>query len=128
MTLLQWSDDLDVHVDAMNSEHKELIRLMNDVSDANATGVRASVAGALERLVAYTVKHFENEEAYMASIDFAGLATHKLIHKDLLDRVGRFVSDFHDSGGAQLPKAFFDFLKFWLLSHIQGIDTKYGNN
>lgn len=127
MSLLQWNDKLDVCVDGMNQEHVELIRLMNIVYDANSGGIgRARIGVALNNLVQYTVKHFKNEEAYMKSVEFSGLKSHKYIHKDLLSRVEKYVGDFNSSGSDTLPSDFFEFLKFWLVSHIQGIDMKYG--
>ena len=67
-----------------------------------APGVEASVASgfltvdgeragprsgppALGELGDYTVKHFEQEEAYLESISYSGLANHKAIHADLLE-------------------------------------------
>lgn len=126
MSLLEWTDKLDVHVDSMNQEHVELIRLMNAVYDVNERE-KTAVGGALDNLVRYVVKHFEDEEAYMESVGFKGLKSHQIIHKDLLDKVGKHVEDFKRSQSDALPDDFFAFLKFWLVSHIQGIDSKYGS-
>ncbi len=128
MSLLQWSNRLDVHVEAMNQEHAHLIDLMNTVYDANTGADRAGIISALDTLVRFVVKHFQNEEAYMESIGFSGLKTHRYIHKDLLERVGKFVDEFKRSESDRLSREFFEFLKFWLVSHIQGIDTKYGES
>ena len=129
MSLLQWSERLDVHDDGMNREHVELIRLMNVVYDANAGGnSKADIVTALDNMVLFVVKHFENEEAHMESIGFSGLKKHKYIHKDLLDRVGKYVQEFKESQSKVLPEDFFEFLKFWLVSHIEGIDTKYAKS
>ena len=126
MSLLQWSEKLDVNVAGMNQEHVQLIKLMNTVYDANSQCAgKANITKALDDLVKYVVMHFENEEAYMESIGFSGLKTHKYIHKDLLDRVGGHVEDYKNAQSDSLPDSFFEFLKFWLVSHIQGIDTKY---
>lgn len=126
MSLLQWSDRLDVHDQKMNQEHQELIRLMNAVYDANAAGNgKTHIASALDSLVRCVVEHFASEEAHMESIGFSGLRSHKYIHKNLLDRVGKYVQDFKESQSDVLPEDFFEFLKFWLVSHIQGVDTKY---
>lgn len=121
---MEWDESLDVRVQAMNDEHIELIRLMNIVFEVNGNG-RDAVGASLSDLVNYTVEHFDNEEAYMESVGFDGLKTHKLIHKSLLERVGEFVEEFTTSGSDVLPDDLFDFLKFWLVTHIKGIDTKY---
>ncbi|MFV2040030.1 MAG: bacteriohemerythrin [Acidimicrobiales bacterium] len=124
MALLEWSESLDVHVDPMNIEHVELIRLMNVAYDVNGTG-RVVVAAALSELVDFLVTHFAHEEAYMESVGFEGLETHRGIHDDLLAKMAKHVQDFRGSDSGVLPEEFFEFLKFWLVSHIQGIDAEY---
>jgi len=129
MSLLQWTEKLDVRVDKMNQEHVVLIDLMNTVFDANSQRAsKAVISSALDELVNYVVLHFANEEAYMDSIGFEGVKTHKSIHKDLLKRVGGHVADYKSGSSAFLPDEFFEFLKFWLVSHIQGIDVKYSKH
>ncbi len=74
--------------------------------------------------MAYTQRHFTDEEAYMARIHYAGLESHQKLHQKLLDKVTQHVAAFEASG--HLSEAFFSFLAFWLSAHIQGIDAKYG--
>lgn len=126
MPFIEWNDSLDVKVKAMNDEHKELIRLMNDLYDkVEAKANKEILTKSLVALKEYTIKHFEDEEKYMESIDFAELKTHKNIHKALLDKLAGFEEKFLTTGG--IGQDFFDFLSFWLRSHIKGIDTKYSN-
>lgn len=54
---------------------------------------------------------------------FAGLATHKIIHLQLLEQVQKHATEFQRTG--LLGDAFFQFLAVWLTSHIRGIDSKY---
>ena len=125
MTVLAWNDNFDVGVEAMNDEHKVLIEIMNRLHDlVENDASRLEQKKALEELGQYTVKHFADEEAYMASIGWDGLATHKLIHQKLLADFGTHKAAFDDGG--ELTSKFFAFLKIWLKAHIQGIDKKYG--
>ena len=125
MSLLDWSKSLDIGVEAMNSEHKVLLAIMNKLYDRNeAKAERQELKGVLKELGDYTVKHFNDEEAFLLSIQFPDLEKHKLIHKSLLEKFGAHVADFTKSG--VLEKSFFEFLKMWLSAHIQGIDMKYG--
>lgn len=124
---LEWTkEELGTNVDAMDSQHKILIGIMNKLYEQNQSGADfATLSATVDELVNYTVRHFAEEEAYMESIGFEGLATHKIIHKKLLDEVGGHVSNFKKSGG-KVDEKFFNFLRFWLSSHIRGIDQKYG--
>jgi len=114
-----------IKVQAMDREHETLIGLMNKVHTLHQAGAATpALAKALNELVAYTQKHFADEEAYMAKIGFPELRLHAGIHKQLLERVGVFAAEFARTGA--LTDAFFAFLKMWLKAHICGIDAKYG--
>lgn len=114
-----------VHVPEMDREHQQIIACMNKLhSLSQAAAPAAQLARALDDLVAVTVRHFTDEEAYMTRIGFADLPRHKLVHKSLLDKVVSYKTAFEASGS--LGDDFFAFLKFWLKAHICGIDVKYG--
>jgi hemerythrin-like metal-binding protein len=116
---------LSVKVTAMDDEHKVLISKMNALHAAHTQGKdKAAIQVILNDFVQYTLKHFADEEAYMAKIQFAGTDTHKLIHKQLLGKVKEHIAAFEASG--KLTNDFFTFLSVWLTAHIRGVDAKYG--
>lgn len=125
MTHIEWTSELDVNVAAMNDQHKILINYMNQLSDkveAGETGEK--LKPLLDKLVNFAIKHFQDEEAYMEKIAYDGLARHKLQHQRLLANMQTFLDEFNQKG--QLTDEFFRFLKVWLMSHIKGVDKKYG--
>jgi len=125
MPIMTWDSSLDVGVETMNDEHKQILDLMNEIHDRAATGETGQAMTALvERLAQVTIDHFRDEEAYMASVDFAGLASHKLIHADLLKKYTAHADAIRANGGT-VPSDFLLFLKLWLTAHIKGIDMKY---
>jgi hemerythrin-like metal-binding protein len=116
-----------INVPDMDREHQILIGHMNAVHSLHrAKAGKAAIAAALDELVAYTRKHFADEEAHMARIGHAGLRIHAGIHRQLLERVGAFAADFARTGA--LTEDFFVFLRMWLKAHICGIDIKYAHN
>ncbi len=126
MPLMNWDNSLDVGVDAMNREHQDILDLMNKIYDAREAGQRgASVVALVDQLGQVTIDHFRDEEAYMDRIGYEGLASHKLIHKDLLAKFTGFAEEIRASQG-EVPEKFLTFLKLWLSAHIRGIDMKYG--
>lgn len=127
MAYFEWSNDYDLGVDAMNSEHQRLIALMNRLHDGWAAKAGPTLVGAaLVELQRYTVEHFANEERFMASVEFPGLRTHKGIHETLLGQLRDHAEQFKRT--QELGADFFHFLKFWLSAHIRGIDRKYGDH
>ncbi len=127
MAYMEWSNDLDVKVAAMNREHQRLITLMNRLHELNdKRASKKEIRGALNSLATYTVTHFNNEEAYLEKINFKGLRSHKLIHKNLLEEMRKHIAAF-EKGDGRLSEKFFGFLRRWLVSHIRGIDGKYAD-
>lgn len=126
MPLMNWDSSLDVGVDKMNDEHQQILSLMNRIYDAREAGQTGpDIITLLERLGQVTIDHFRDEEAYMEKIGYPGITSHKLIHKDLLDKFTAFASEIKANGG-EVPEKFLTFLKLWLSAHIRGIDMKYG--
>lgn len=123
----QWSDkEYGLDVSEMDAEHKTLIEKMNllyEAADNKEPFERLQFL--VDDLADYTVQHFRDEEAFMESIGFPGLDTHKIIHEQLLKQFGEHVAKFQQS--QNLSEDFFGFLKVWLSAHIRGIDMKYSD-
>ncbi len=130
MAFFEWDASLDVNVNEMNEQHKTLIGLMQVLYDKSESGVfsKDEVNACLDDLVNYVIQHFADEEKYMASIQFPGLSAHQQIHGHLLTDLGRLVTNFKQGTSAKISAEFVIFLKFWLSTHIRGIDTKYGEH
>lgn len=125
MALMQWDDTLDVGVDEMNREHQQLLDLMNKLHDAHNDGRPGrEILSILDRLGQATVKHFQDEEAYMERTNYPKFSQHQLIHKDLLTKFGDHSKTIHAANG-NIESDFFLFLKLWLAAHIKGIDMQY---
>ena len=124
--ILTWTATLATHVDEMDKEHQTLINLMNKLNKlCKDKAPKSEIGKALEELGAFTVKHFSDEEQYMQSINFSQLSTHKIHHKQLLERFTEHATNFKNGPQSVLPDEFFEFLKFWLTTHIMHIDQKY---
>ncbi len=122
----EWNNKLDVHVEAMNDEHKMIIALMNQMHDeVEQKAPHEKVLKTIAELEAFAVTHFSEEEAYLESIKYPGVRQHQEIHKKLLERYAIQKEEFIKSNGQTAPQ-FFSFLKVWLSSHIMGIDSHYG--
>lgn len=127
MALMEWSKDLTLEVQNMDDQHKVLLGLMNRLYEDHMNGANYfALKDTFEELAEMTTIHFKEEEEYMESIEFPGLATHKVIHQDLLKKFSMHQALFNEKQA--LNEEFFVFLKFWLRSHIMGIDTKYAKH
>lgn len=128
MSFMDWEARFELGVARMDEEHKGLIAAMNDVHDLDAKGAdKARIDAAIARLATLTQQHFADEEAHMEAIGFPDLRAHRILHKDLLDKFTKHYDAFR-AGTGKVDRALFDFLAFWLRSHIVGIDRKYADH
>lgn len=126
MPIMSWDASLDIGVEPMNLEHQEILTAMNRVYDAAAQGLRGQAVNDLvANLLAVTLRHFQDEERFMERIGYPDRDRHKQLHARLLAQLHDHAQAIHAAGGHP-SEEFFQFLKFWLTSHIKGIDTKYG--
>ncbi len=126
MAFLNWSDEFSTGVAAYDAEHKKLMAMINELHDAMTAGTAKSKLGdILDRLVTYTVEHFNHEERVLARHNYPGLAEHKRQHELLKKQVLEFRAK-ASSGASLFSIELSKFLKDWLLQHIQREDKKYG--
>jgi hemerythrin-like metal-binding protein len=124
--LLAWSPALSVGVLSIDDEHKQLIKVANDLHDAMKQGKAQSQLGAaLKELVDYTGYHFEHEEGQMAKYSYPKLAEHQAEHHDLFKTVEDLQAR-QRAGESCLTVQVFEFLKNWLMGHIQRSDKAFG--
>jgi hemerythrin len=125
MALIQWSDKLSVGIPAMDEQHKELVRMTNELHAAMLERkAREVIGGILGGLAEYTKKHFWDEEVIFTKQNIPGLLKHKKLHAEFVATVEKFQRDF-SSGSVTLSLEVMNFLKDWLVNHIQGADQEY---
>ena len=125
MAFLNWSTALHIGVSAMDAEHQQLVKLMNDLHQLHESRApKPTMLSALKALFDYTLKHFKDEEEYMRRIKYDGYKVHCITHQHLISKLTDF-RDAYVSGRSELNAEFFNFLKLWLSAHILQIDVKY---
>jgi hemerythrin len=125
MAFFDWNDSYSVGVSEINTQHKKLVFLINDLNTAMAAGKgRDAVGSIVAELVKYTVDHFSTEERYFDKFKYADADTHKAEHKALVKKVADFQQNLAQ-GKAVLSIELMNFLKDWLINHIKGTDKKY---
>ena len=125
--LMAWSQTLSVGVPFIDDEHKRLVEIANNLHDSMKQGQgQAQLGTSLEELADYTTYHFAHEESAMVRHGYPQLEEHRAVHKDLL----KAVSDLQvrqKAGEVCLTVQVFEFLKNWLVTHIQGADKAFGD-
>ena len=128
MALITWSNMFSVGVTEIDTQHKKLIDLINQLNDAMQAGKGADVLGkVLSELINYTVYHFGYEESQMSQHHYEDTPAHKHEHKKFVDTVGDFKKKF-DTGSAVISVEIMNFLRDWLTNHIMKTEKKLGQS
>lgn len=126
MPLLTWTEKLSVGVGMLDEDHKRLVGMVNELFDAMQAGKGRDVLGRiLDGLVQYTKIHFAHEESFFARTAYPAAAAHKQEHDALTQQVVEVQRKYAAGGDAALSLEVLQFLKNWLVKHIQGSDQKY---
>ncbi|MCW8928651.1 MAG: bacteriohemerythrin [Gammaproteobacteria bacterium] len=123
---LVWKDEYSVGVEEMDNDHKKLLNLINQLQTAvNYYTGKEFEEKALDELVDYTKTHFKKEEKLMEDNDYADFDAHKLQHEKFIGKVNEFIEEYKKDADVTVVKTL-EFLKAWLIEHINGTDKEYG--
>lgn len=126
MPLMEWTEKLSVGVPRFDAEHRRLVDMVNDLFDAVQSGRgREALGNILDDLIIYTETHFTNEEAALRDCGFPDLEAHLEEHHLLTDQVRDIRRKYLSGPSATLSMEVMNFLKNWLIKHIQGSDRRY---
>jgi hemerythrin len=125
--LVAWDEKYSVGIPLIDDQHKELIRLTNELyrgcldgDDEARTFFMITVRGVLD----YVKYHFSAEEKLMENARYPLLEVHKKQHEGFVLQLVKDVKNYHD-GRKFVPNAFVRYLRDWILSHIAIMDTQY---
>lgn len=126
MVSMAWSEAYSVGSAMLDSDHRILIELLNQLQDATETGQSRQVVGSVLNVLAeYAEHHFRREEAVMAQIGYLGRADHERQHRALEARVTAIRECWQAGKHQALGEEVLTFLKKWLTEHILAADKAY---
>jgi len=124
---IEWSEDLAVHHDQIDAEHRYLIGIINELHDAIADGRgREVVADTLAKLADYTIWHFSREEQIMRRVGYPHLDEHVAQHGALIDELGKRAWEL-EVGEDAVTERTMTFLKDWIYAHLRTDDKDLVN-
>jgi len=124
----KWSSEYSVGIDTIDSQHKELINILNRLFVAVFQREGDTViSGILDALVDYTKTHFALEERLMRDAKYKYLEPHIAEHRKLINQLDELCKK-HLIEEKTIYFEMLRFLKKWLKDHIKGIDTLYSED
>jgi hemerythrin len=123
-TLLQWKPAYTLGVPSVDHEHRELIKLINDVySHLDNNSAPDRIEACLEDIYAGISSHFALEERHMREAEYGEYRAHKDEHEELLDQLRDMMDGFIDdpeSGEELLQSRLAD----WFGRHFATFDAR----
>lgn len=117
---LKWSQHLSVGNAMIDSDHKNLITVVNRMMDAINAEDRVSLSKAFELFEAYMRIHTQNEEKIAEAVNYP-FTQDKLAQLQLMDELKYMINKLACMNGAwpdNVPEMYSRFLADWITDHI----------
>jgi hemerythrin len=116
-------------VDEEHAKLFEIIRRTNDVIHAQYLHDKYDkIMDILDELKEYTIKHFSDEENYMESINYEGLAAQKRAHETFINKLAETSLEEIDDNQENYLDDIIAYLLNWLSNHILKMDKLIPTN
>ena len=125
MQLLQWSKDYELGLDDVDSQHKQLISMINQLSIAVEYGQQnPEVLPLVDRVHDYAQTHFKVESDIFTKYEYPDRVDHEAEHATFIDKV-KYVRRQCELLDTPMSAKIRDFLLHWFCNHIKTKDLKY---
>jgi hemerythrin len=121
-----WNSTLETGHLLIDSQHKELIKTINELVDACHQGQAADqVSKTLNFLLDYTKRHFHDEEALQQQSNYPDYPNHHKLHEDFVQSVVSLAAELKQTGPTpQIINKIVSGVGNWLVQHIMQQDTQ----
>lgn len=124
----EFTDEYLVGIELIDSEHKELFRIVDKanhlIKSYNEASGYDKILDILDQLREYTKEHFADEEEYMESIGYEGLEAQKRAHDAFIQKLENINIEEIDENPQEALERLLEFLLGWLINHILYTDKK----
>ena len=125
MEKIIWNEKFSVGIREIDAQHKELIRMINQLIETKDTKVDSeTISDILTKMTQYTDYHFQTEEQYLIDNNYPDYASHKEQHAKFKKKAVAFCMETM-AYKETVPTEILSFLKDWLTNHILESDMKY---
>ncbi len=125
MALITWGPKLEIGIGIIDSQHRRLVNLINQLHEAIQEGRGSEVVGeTLKGLIDYTHTHFRTEEELLKEHNYEDYALHCREHRIFTDQI-EIYRDRLDAGSLRLSDEVMGYMRGWLLTHIGSSDRAY---
>ncbi len=122
---IKWNNKYCVGISIIDEQHKKLFSFLNKTIEAKEhSDNKEELKEVLEEMTTYALEHFETEEAYMIEFDYPECRYHSEEHYRFFTKTNAYF-DRVVNGDHHISNALIEYLKQWLVNHIQICDRQY---
>lgn len=122
--LIIWNDAYSVDLPEIDSQHKKLIGLINQLYNLYLERNQHQVHDVIKEIQDYTVYHFSTEENLFKAKNYSQQEEHKVLHEQFIDEFNQLLEQYKGAESV-LTMKIMTFLQRWLTNHILKEDKKY---
>ena len=123
-TYTKWDPALATGHDIIDNQHQQLIAAVNALFDAHRNGKgRKEVEKTMDFLVAYTVKHFSDEQKLQEKFEYPHYPAHRQIHEGFKEVAQNLAATLRRDGPTdELISNVCVTIGRWIINHIKSED------
>lgn len=124
-----WTDNISVHVEEIDDQHKHFIGIVNSLIDLSEQAVvtREELLVHVMSLGDYALVHFGTEEEHFDTFHYEDADAHKLAHNQYRKQFHRLLIQVRNENNNTKDMAGYiaRYAGDWLIQHIKGMDQKF---
>jgi hemerythrin len=124
MELIKWEKEYTIGVRKIDSQHKRIIKIVNQALAQQFSGHNEKEIGAiLDNLSDYMKEHFKTEEEFMLEHNYPGYERQRDEHNHFIDRLFEAQKEYYKSGHVTSINIL-NFVWDWFSQHILVLDKQ----
>lgn len=126
--MIKWKDEYKIGVYEIDNQHKRLFEIAEDafnlLKNEFIIDKYDKIVEILSELKDYAKYHFKSEEEYMEKIGYKRLLSHKVEHKDFVEKIDSIDIFKIDQNQEAYVMELLEFIVKWISNHILEKDKK----
>ncbi len=120
-----WSEKYNTGIKEIDEQHKKLVAILNSLygSFVDRT-TNEKIKKVIQEMTDYIQYHFGVEEKYFKEFNYENTEEHIKEHQYFIKQVKDFQQSLEE-GKVSVTFKLMNFLRSWLIEHINGTDRKY---
>ena len=125
MQLLQWNKELEIGLGNVDTQHKQLIGIINELTIAvEYRQPNSDLLPLVDRLNEYAHIHFKVESDIFAQYEYPDRVDHEAEHDTFIEKV-KYIRRQCELLDTPMSSKIKNFLLHWFISHIRTKDMEY---